>query len=281
MQIAAAPRNEPASPPPTMTNRRTVTLQLAGLGCSVALAVGLQAHENTDSGASDGYAATRSGTSPACDYRYIELGSDGRTLSLQPRPGAEPDDGAATLALARPFPLFGTNHSALVVSANGYLAAAGSLRDEDGSDFGNDCPLPRKADNRAAVQDRIYVYHDDLRPRRDGGGQVRHAFFPSCPRVAASGRREACTVVEWNGFERSGPLQSTQPLRAQAVLYHGSGASALQFASVDDSGGGSATIGLQGRDARVASTASCNEPEAVRPQQAVCFAGPRGPRLSP
>ena len=142
------------------------------------------------------------GSSTACAYDYVELGSAGRTLTLTPRPGAEPDDGAAALPLRRPFPLFGANHPALVVSANGYLAAAGSLEHEDGSDFGNDCPLPKPADNPAAVQDRIYVYHDDLRPRRDGGGQVRHAFFADCPRGAASGRREACTVVEWNGFER-------------------------------------------------------------------------------
>lgn len=256
-------------------SRRTLTLQLAGLGCSVALAVGLQAHESFDADSAYRYEPTRSGSSTDCGYEYVELGSAGRTLSLQPRAGAEPDDGAAMLALQRPFPLFGTNHPALVVSANGYLAAADSLEVEDGSDFGNDCPLPSRADNPTATQDRIYVYHDDLRPRRDSGGQVRHAFFPACPRGAASGRREACTVIEWNGFERSGPLLSTQPLRAQAVLYHTSGEVVMQYATVDDSRGSSATIGLQGRDARVASTAACNEPESVRPQQAVCFASPR------
>lgn len=263
------------------TSRRTLTLQLAGLGCSVALAVGLQAHETADAGENHRYAATRSGTSPACGYDYIELGAAARTLTLKPRPGAEPDDGAASLKLMRPFTLFGVEHGALVVSANGYLAAAASLDAEDGSDFGNDCPLPHVADNAVATQDRIYVYHDDLRPRRDSGGQVRVAFFHDCPRAPAGDRREACTVVEWNGFERSGPLLSTQPLRAQAVLYHDSGQIVMQYASVDDSRGSSATIGLQGRGGLVASTSTCNEPESVRARQAVCFASPRAALPAP
>ena len=59
-------------------------------------------------------------------------------------------------------------------------------------------------------------------------------------------------MVEWSGFERAGPLHSSQPLHAQAVLYHGSHEIALQYASVDDSRGGQATIGLQGFNGRAA-----------------------------
>jgi hypothetical protein len=250
---------------------------LGALLGAAALAVGLQAHEGVQAGNNlYRYDVARSGASPACEFDYVELGSSARTLPLPPRGGAEPDDGAAVLALQRPFELYQVPHRALVVSANGYLAAADSLDGDDGSDFGNDCPLPKRADNAVAVQERIYVYHDDLRARREGG-QVRHAFFPECPRAGAGGRAEPCTVVEWNGFERSGPLLSTQPLRAQAVLYHDTRQVALQYAAIDDSRAASATIGLQGFDGRAASQAGCNAADTVRPRQAVCFFDPRHP----
>lgn len=257
---------------------RSLIRTLVMLLVAAALAVGLQAHEGMQSGDDlYRYSVARSSASSDCPYDYVEMGAAARTLSLRTSEGAEADDGGAVLALRQPFEFYQTPQRALVVSANGYLAAASALEDDDGGDFSNDCPLPARVADLPAAQERIYVYHDDLRPRRDGGGQVREAFFRRCPRTGAQGRAEPCTVVEWNGFERSGPLLSTQPLRAQAVLYHGSQEIALQYATLDDSRAASATIGLQGFGARAGRSVGCNALDTVREQAAVCFFDPRHP----
>ena len=256
--------------------RRTLVGMLAALAAATALAVGLQAHEGVDGGRSlYRYTVLRSDASPACEYRYIELGPAGRTLSMQAAPGAEADDGGVLLTLERPFELYQTRHPSLVVSANGYLAAASTLDVDDGGDFSNDCPLRRTDADAGTGPERIFVYHDDLRPRRDGGGQVRHAYFPTCPRDGGGTQPEGCTVIEWNGYERSGPLLSTQPLRAQAVLYHDTLQVAMQYATLDDSRAASATIGLQGFGGRSASAAGCDAVDTVRARRAVCFFDPR------
>lgn len=259
-----------------MTHDKTsLLLRLFGLALAAAIAVGLQARERASGGADlYGYALADSELGPTCPYDYIDLGEDAEVLALQPgHPAAASDDLAAVLPLAAPFEFYQLPNEALVVSANGYLAAAGSLAEEDGADFSNDCSLPARADNAAAVQDRVYVYHDDLRPQ--SGGNIRHAYFPSCPRLGADGLAEACTVVEWNRFERATALRSSQPLRAQAVLYHGSHEIALQYASLDDSRAAQATIGLQGLAGRTARQAGCDLPDQVKPRQAKCFFDPR------
>lgn len=250
-------------------------LTLAGLAIAAALAVGLQASERASS-ASRPYAYTvlKGPASPACGFDYIDLTQAGAPVTLElVRADTASDDGGAVLALAEPFELYQSPVSALVVSGNGYLAAAESMAVEDATDFSNDCSLPMRADNASASQNRIYVYHDDLRPR--AGGELRQAYFPDCPRTSAGGRPEACTVVEWNGFERVDPIPSSRPLRAQAVLYHASQAIALQYASVDDSAGAQATIGLQGFDARAATQAGCDQRSQVAAGQAICFFDPR------
>lgn len=255
--------------------KTSLLLKLAGLALAAALAVGLQARERASGGADlYGYALVDSAQGPTCGYDYVDLGEDAKVLALVPgHPAAASDDMAAVLPLAAPFEFYQLPNEALVVSANGYLAAADSLADEDGADFSNDCRLPARADNARAVQDRVYVYHDDLRPQP--GGNIRHAFFPACPRASAAGDPEACTVVEWNRFERASPLPSSQPLRAQAVLYHQSHAIVLQYASIDDSHAAQATIGLQGLAGRTARLSGCDLPDQVVPRQAKCFFDPR------
>ncbi len=256
-------------------DKTSIMLKLGGLALAAAIAVGLQAGERA-SGGSDlyGYALVDSELGPTCRYDYVDLGEDANVLALEAgHPAAASDDLAAVLKLDEPFEFYQLSNQALVVSGNGYLAAADTLDDEDGSDFSNDCSLPARADNPAAVQDRVYVYHDDLRPQ--AGGNIRHAYFPTCPRASADGVTEACTVVEWNRFERATALQSSQPLRAQAVLYHDSHAIAMQYASVDDSRAAQATIGLQGLDGRTARQAGCDLPDRVKARQAVCFFDPR------
>lgn len=248
---------------------------LVCLALAAAFAVGLQARERANS--KDrlyGYTVLDGGSSPSCGFDYIDMAASGRPLALRSgRADADSDDRAGVVKLAEPFELYQTPIRSLVVSGNGYLAVAESLEQEDGTDFSNDCGLPVRADNPAASQNRIYVYHDDLRPQQ--GAEVLQAYFPTCPRASASGLAEACTVVEWNGFERVEPIRSTRPLRMQAVMYHASQAIALQYASVDDSQAGQATIGLQGFDGRTATEAGCNRRHQVASGQAMCFFDPR------
>ena len=263
---------------PGMNHNPTgLLLKLGGLVLATAIALGLQARERAT--LSDNLYAYTVAESPAggtCGFDYIPLGQAGVPVPLVPgHAKADDDDGAALVKLRQPFEFYQLPALSLVVSGNGYLATADSLAVEDGSDFSNDCDLPARGDNPASTQNRIYVYHDDLRPR--AGGAVRQAFLARCPRPSALGADEACTVVEWDGFERAGPVPSTQPLRAQAVLYHASHEIALQYASMDDSRAATATIGLQGFDGRTAREASCNSSRRRTPRQSICFFDPRHP----
>lgn len=254
---------------------------LACLAFAAAFAVGLQARERANNANQlYGYKLLEGPASPSCSFEYINLASTASTVVLdRSRADAAIDDQAALVALVEPFELYQTPVGSLVVSGNGYLAAANSLHEEDGTDFSNDCGLPVRADNPAASQNRIYVYHDDLRPQR--GAHVRQAHFTDCPRRSASGAPESCTVIEWSRFERAEPIPSTRPLRMQAVMYHASQAIALQYDSVDDSQASQATIGLQGFDGRTATEAGCNRRKRVVPGQALCFFDPRHPPAEP
>lgn len=256
-------------------NPTALVLKLLGLALAAAVAVGLQASERSSSHADlYGYTVSGSRTDDRCGFEYVELATLGAEVPLvRGHTRAAEDDRAGLVPLAKPFELYQSPVQALVVSENGYLAVADSLKVEDGSDFSNDCGLPARPDNPRASPNRIYVYHDDLRPRP--GSSVRQAHFKACPRPAATGATEACTVVEWNGYERTGPIPSSQPLRAQAVLYHESHEIALQYDSVDDSGAAQATVGLQGFDGRTARQASCNTSGRVAARQAICFHDPR------
>lgn len=260
---------------PAPVDVRGLLLRLVGLVLATLLALGLQARERAN-GPRDLYGYSQfDGPQPgACHFDYVELGARARALALAPgHARAAADDQAGVLALAQPFEFYQEPREALVVSMNGYLAAARGLDEDDGSDYSNDCALPARPDNPVARPDRIYVYHDDLRPR--AGARLRHAHYRQCPRRGEAGGDEACTVVEWDGFERTGPLASSRPLRMQAVLYHGSHAIVLQYASVDDSGGGQATVGLQGLDGRSARRASCDLPGRVEAGTSLCFFDPR------
>ena len=265
------------SPPRPGPSTRPILITLVCLMLAAAFAVGLQARERASSQERIyRYSVLEGPESSACAFDYIDLGDQAPALSLAPgHSGAAMDDRAAVLPLAEPFELYQTAVQALVVSSNGYLAAADSLERDDGSDFSNDCQLPAKADNPVATHNRIYVYHDDLRPQQ--GGEVRQRYFPACPRTGMGAPSESCTVVEWSRFERAEPIRSTRPLKAQAVLYHASQAIAMQYASVDDSQGGQATIGVQGFDGRAATQAGCNLRRRVAPGRAVCFFDPRHP----
>ena len=103
-------------------------LQLLGLVLATVFALGLQARERAN-GPRDAYGySVFDGPQPgACRFDYVDLGEAGRALAMQPgHGGAAADDAAADIELARPFEFYQQPRKALVVSANGYLAAAGS-----------------------------------------------------------------------------------------------------------------------------------------------------------
>lgn len=256
-----------------MRTMSAMVMLVAALGSAPAAAQDRASAEGRDV---YGYSLLDSGQPDRCTYDWIDT-SGGSVLNLVPgRPGAVTDDRAAVLVLDEPFELYSLPLTALVVSGNGYLAAGAAFAAEDGTDYSNDCGLPAIADNPTASQDRIYAYHDDLRPR--AGGQVRKRYFPSCPRADGSGVAGSCTVVEWDGFERVGNTVSTTPLRMQAVLYHASQAIVVQYAGLDDTGGASATVGLQGYGARSAKLAQCGRSgERVQAGGAICWFDPRHP----
>ena len=208
-----------------------------------------------------------------CPHTYIDMTSATPLLLVPGHGSAAVDDRAAQITLDEDFELYSLPSSQWVVSANGYMALAGSFAEDDGSDFSNDCPLPALPDNPAASQDRIYVYHDDLQPRI--GSVVRQAHFASCPRPADTQLADqSCSVVEWVDFDRRAAPGGT-PITAQVVLYHATHEIVLQYASVDASFGSSATVGVQGFDSRSGKTATCNVPGAVQPAQSICLFDPR------
>jgi lysyl endopeptidase len=212
-------------------------------------------------------------TGAQCSYNYVDA-SGGALLGLTASGAAlAPDDGGSVVNLGAPFEFYGNATSTLVASTNGYLAAASSLAEEDGGDFSNDCPLPALADNAAAMQARIMVYHDEL--DGTGSGNMHYQYFSNCPRAAESGVSEACSVVAWDQWTRIG---SSGALAFEAVLYHTSFEIALQYQSLDASAGNAASIGLQNSSATSAAIHGCNGSKVLSAPTAVCFFDPRSPQ---
>lgn len=210
---------------------------------------------------------------PECPAQAIDM-SAASPLTLVASSGdySALDEGAAVVALAVPFQLFGHPLSALVASSNGYLAAADSLAAENGADYRSACPLPAIGVNGPATQARIFVYHDDLSGEA-GSGSVRNQYFATCPRPSDSGIAEACTVIDWSNWGKVG----TSGLSMQAVLYHQSWEIALQYASLDPSAGTSATVGVQDPAHDWGAAARCGGAAAIPAPGAICLFDPRFP----
>lgn len=191
------------------------------------------------------------------------------------------DDGGSALVLASPFEYYGTAFTSVVVSSNGYLAFAEGLDREDGRDFSNDpvASVPTyvfaSGSPRFADAARVLAYHDDLRL---GSGQVKGEDFPVCPRVSEALGVEPCTVVSWEGVER---VASGEPLTFQVVLYHQSFEIAVQYQNVDSTGGGSATVGIQGPGARFGLAYAFDTPGTLAPSSSLCYFEPRFPPGGP
>lgn len=258
--------------------------RLALLLTLLAIAVPLGARSPNGQQDSFGYRVEDT-TTPYCSYQWVVVsGSPLVFAAPYASPGDPPafDDGGAVVFLSAPFEFYGRSYSSLVASPNGYVGFASALEQEDGRDFSNDpvgsVPSFQFASGspRFATPARVFVYHDDLEV--GPSGQVVTGFFPTCPRVSESLGVEPCTVVSWEGMRRVG---ASEIFSFQLVLYHQSGQMALQYQSVDASGGGSATVGLQDHHAQVGLGYHFNAAGGLAPGLGVCFFSPRFPPGGP
>jgi uncharacterized repeat protein (TIGR01451 family) len=227
---------------------------------------------------------------PGCTYSFVDIRATGTPISFTAPhrdPGLDPpatDDGGAVIALGAPLRFYGLSLSQLTMSTNGYLALAASLEGDDGRDFSNDAPLPAIPGHTTSmsgqqiygIAGRLMPYHDDLAA---ASGSAQQQYFPVCPRDSGTVAGEPCTVLQWTdwGFARGVP----GTFSFQAVFYHTSNAIAFQYGPGDPSGGASATVGIQDREARVGLQYAANQAGALPGGTAVCFYEPAFPLGGP
>ncbi len=264
------------------------TLALAAAATSPTFAQ--PARPTSPNGRTDGFGYTvYDQSSGQCTFQLVDIASSGTPVVLlapdalpgDPAPG---DDGGAVIALALPFELYGQSTSQLVMSSNGYLAAAATLGAEDGRDFSNDAPIPAvpgyvpfasgsPANTSGA---RLAVYHDDLLARVTSSAQSQ--FFASCPRASEALGNEPCTVVQWTAW---GLAQTPDSLTFQALLYHSSMQVAFQIGAGDGTAGAGATVGIQDAGALEGLQYAANQAGGVPGGTAACFFEPRYPSGGP
>lgn len=212
---------------------------------------------------------------PECSFSFVDISGTGAPLTFTPS-GAGPagDEGGALISLVASFELYGVPVSSLVVSTNGYLAAATSLAMEAGGDFSNDEALPAIPDNAPGVPARVLVLHDDL-SGVDFGGVAYEQHFATCPRASEALPGEACTIVQWSDWSADGGAEAFD---LQAVLYHGSFEIVLQLRP----GTGALPEGTLGIQNASATMASWYRPAtSLASDTAVCFLEPRFPAGGP
>lgn len=236
----------------------------------------VEAQVRPGEGQGDGYYTVFSSNSGVCASSFLDIAASGTPLVFQ-APHADPtdppaaDDGGALLPLAWAYPFYGTPRGSAVVSPNGYLAFASSLQEEDGRDFSPDDGLPAvptayfpSLAPHFGAGARLLPFHQDLEA---SAGAVLVQSFDPCPRGSEALGNEPCTVVQW---ENVTPAGGGSPLRFQLLLYHESGQFVFQYATVDASGGGSATVGFQEDGAQRGYAWSAKQPGNVANGFALC-----------
>ncbi|TDR45923.1 hypothetical protein DFR29_104359 [Tahibacter aquaticus] len=238
---------------------------------SALLLAAVSAHGNrSDVLQGDAYGHRISADPALCAYEPIDMSAAASLAPIAAGGSASAlDDGAAVVDLPQAFPFYGTAPTRLSVSTNGYIAFVNAADEEDGGDYNNDPYVPSLPDNARAGSARLYVYHDELNGE-GGGASLRSAYFAHCPRTSLI-PDEACSVIAWKGWSRGG---SSGSLDVTAVLYHGSGNIALQYASLDASAGNSACIGAQSDGAIDGVSWSCNGGRSLAAATAVCIFDP-------
>ena len=228
-------------------------------------------------------------TSGTCRFQFTDIHTTGSPVTFQapyalPGDPAADDDGGAVVALASPFEFYARPVTALVMSSNGYYAAAGALNLEDGRDFSNDAWLPAvpgyvpfaSGSPTYSAPGRFMAYHRDLLA---GTGSAAHSqYFATCPRASEAFGGEPCTILQWSNWGLAG---SSDTFSFQVVLYHHSFENVAQIGTGDSSGGAHATIGMQDFEARSGVLYAANTGGAVPAGTAVCFFEPRFPAGGP
>lgn len=200
-----------------------------------------------------------------CGFHWVDASADSAELML-----SDTDDGVASLTLQQSISIYGAAQAAVSVSSNGYLA----FGDDDGEDFSNDCPIPAVPGNDESDGARIMALHDDLSAGQTG--RLDHAFYNDCPRASGSSIDGACTVFTWNNWQ----VTDTDAGSFQVVLYHDSGAIAVQHLDLAGTAGASATVGLQNTVASSGTTAGCDSSEAIQFESAMCLYNPAFPAVT-
>jgi hypothetical protein len=250
-------------------------VRLAALAFAALLPLSAAHAQRGPAARSDAYGYLVASDPASCPYAPVDVSGSPPLVPVAAdgSPSAS-DDGHATVLLAAPFELYGVALQQFAMSTNGYLSGASGPDEDDGGDFSNDCPLPAAPDHVGAGTARILAWHDDL--AAGVGGALRSSSFASCPRIAASGVDEACSVFDWSGWTRVGHADG---LAFQVVLYHASFEIALQYIDTGDGGVG-ATIGAQDAGASSAVEHACNGTRALPSAHSVCLFDPRFPPLS-
>ena len=228
-------------------------------------------------------------TSGTCRFQFTDIHTTGSPVTFQapyalPGDPAADDDGGAVVALASPFEFYARPVTALVMSSNGYYAAAGALNLEDGRDFSNDAWLPAvpgyvpfaSGSPTYSGPGRFMAYHGDLLART--GSAAHSQYFATCPRASEAFGGEPCTILQWSNWGLAG---SSDTFSFQVVLYHHSFENVAQIGTGDSSGGAHATIGMQDFEARSGVLYAANTGGAVPAGTAVCFFEPRFPAGGP
>jgi len=269
-------------PDPVQAMRRIVSARaLSRIGFALILAVMVgawlpafaQLRPNTPS--IDGFGhAVYDQEDAECGFAFVDISTTGTPVTFTPS-GAAPgdDDGGAAIALTLPFELYGQPVTTVVMSSNGYVAAAPSLASESGGDFSNDA-LPAVPDQAPGVPGRVMAYHDDL-SGFDTAGTAWHEHFAVCPRQSEALGNEPCTVFQWTDWSFPG---GGDPFDLQAVIYHDTFEGVVQIRPGAGSLDGG-TIGIQ--DLMATHGVEYHPESALTGDTAVCIFEPRFPPGGP
>jgi uncharacterized repeat protein (TIGR01451 family) len=264
-------------------------LGAAAVAFMVAATVRAQ-RSNSPNGRQDAFGYTLfDQTSGKCSSQFTDIRNTGSPVTFQatyalPGDPAAADDGGAVIALASPFEFYAQPITALVMSSNGYYAAAGALNLEDGRDFSNDAWLPAvpgyvpfvSGSPTYSAPGRFMAYHGDLLAR--AGSTAHTQYFATCPRASEAFGSEPCTILQWSSWGLAG---SSDTFSFQIVLYHHSFETVTQIGPGDSSAGAHVTIGMQDFEARSGLLYAANTGGAVPAGTAVCFFEPRFPAGGP
>ena len=209
---------------------------------TLALASLVGSHANAASGGPDAFGYAFVDQADGASYNYIDISATGTVVIPLT------DDAIVPIALGAPMNIYGTTHTELSASTNGFLSAAGALF----FDLGNACPLP---DASAGGFFRIDTLHDDLETT------VYYEYLSEADALAAGYPDETAgiSVFQWVGSHHAGDAIDTE-----IVLSHSNG-TVLSMVAADAEAGAQSTTGMQNPDGLDGLTYACDTPDSIIP----------------